>query len=160
MAESEKNQKINVYLLLLLPSVLSLAISITSILYQFGQKIFDLNNTCYYIFVSAGNDETDEEKDAEIDKKIGDILVMHNLTGFTILKNDHGGHILADKTIVREKSYQIILMDISRTKAYVIAEEIRKAMGQKLVLVEESVISKSYVANGKKYSSISDVPVE
>ena len=106
MAEEEiiqklKNKTINVYLLLLLPAIISLAISITSIMYQFGQKIFDLNNT--------------------------------------ILKNDLGGHILADKTIVQEKSYQIILMDVSRVKAYYIAEEIRKAMKQKLVLVEETV---------------------
>lgn len=58
MAEEEiiqksKNKTINVYLLLLLPAIISLAISITSIMYQFRQKIFDLNNTCYYIFVSA-----------------------------------------------------------------------------------------------------------
>lgn len=46
---------------------------------------------------------------------------------------------MADKTIVQEKSYQIILMDVSRVKAYYIAEEIRKAMKQKLVLVEETV---------------------
>jgi len=68
MAEQEKSktQKINVYLLLLLPAILSLAVSITSLLYQFGQKIFDLNNTCYYIFVSAESNETDEAKDAEV----------------------------------------------------------------------------------------------
>ena len=157
---TSKNKKINVYLLLLLQAILSLAISITSIMYQFGQKIFDLNNTCYYIFVSAESNETDEAKDAEVFEKIGDILGKNNLTGFTILKNDLGGHILADKTIVQEKSYQIILMDISRTKAYYLAEEIRKAMNQKLVLVEETVISKSFVSNGRKYSNINDVPSE
>jgi hypothetical protein len=165
MAEEEiiqksKNKKINVYLLLLLPAIISLAISITSIMYQFGQKIFDLNNTCYYIFVSAETNETDEAKDAEVFKKIGDILAENKLNGFTILKNDLGGHILADKTIVQEKSYQIILMDVSRVKAYYIAEEIRKAMKQKLVLVEETVINKSFVADGRKYSSINDVPAE
>lgn len=42
-------------------------------------------------------------------------------------------------------------MDVSRVKAYYIAEEIRKAMKQKLVLVEETVISKSFVADGRKY---------
>lgn len=160
MDEHKKNQRINVYLLLLLPAILSLAISITSIMYQFGQRIFDLNNTCYYIFVPAGNNETDEENDTEVFKKIGDILSNNNLTGFTILKNDLGGHILADKTIVQEKSYQIILMDVSRTKAYYLAEEIRKSMGQKLVMVEEAVISKSFVANGRKYDKISDIPAE
>lgn len=92
MAEQEKSktQKINVYLLLLLPAILSLAVSITSLLYQFGQKIFDLNNTCYYIFVSAESNETDEAKDAEVFQKIVDILAENNLTGFTILKNDLG----------------------------------------------------------------------
>ncbi len=160
MEEDKKTPKINAYVLILLPSILSLAISITAIMYQFGQKIFDLNNTCYYIFVSSDSNESSEEKDAEIFKKIGDILGKNDLTGFTILKNDLGGHILADKTIVQEKSYQVILMDISRRKAYYLAEEIRKAMGQKLVLVEESVVSKSFVVNGKKYKNISDVPAE
>ncbi len=51
-------------------------------------------------------------------------------------------------------------MDISREKAYYLAEEIRKAMGQKLVLVEETVISKNFVANGRKYRKIGDIPSE
>ena len=160
MEEQKKNKKINVYLLLLLPSILALATSITAIMYQFGQKIFDLNNTCYYIFVPTDYNENAEANDADIFKKIGALLGKNNLTGFTILKNDLGGHILPDKTIVQEQSYQIILMDISREKAYYLAEEIRKAMGQKLVLVEETVISKNFVANGRKYRKIGDIPSE
>ncbi len=74
MEENKKNKKINVYLLLLLPSILALATSITAIMYQFGQKIFDLNNTCYYIFVPTDCNENAEANDAEFFKKIGGLL--------------------------------------------------------------------------------------
>ena len=70
-----------------------------------------MNNTCYYIDVNA----TEDEKDClEI---IDEVLLESNIAGFTILKNLQGGYMAKQNTLSFSKSYQVILMDISREKA-------------------------------------------
>ncbi len=150
---SDKNSKFSHSLLLLLPSMLALAISITALMYQFGSRLFDLNNTCYYVYFGANDSNGNQILDEEINKKIEEIVVQCEIKGFTLSGAAKGGYIDENQKLVFEDSYRLILLDISKKKAYEVAQKLQDALNQKSILVEEVVILKKFVADGKIYES-------
>lgn len=143
--------KIDKRLLYILPSILALCISITALLYQFSNRLFDMNNTCYYIYINATEDEQ-----ACLDV-IDKTLLHSRVTGFTILKNLQGGYLTSENTYEFSESYQVVLMDISRDKAQNIAVQLKDAFGQDIVLVEEVVMTSYFMTGENKAHSLRDL---
>ncbi|MDD3165043.1 MAG: hypothetical protein PHS97_04210 [Oscillospiraceae bacterium] len=142
--------KIDKRLLYILPSILALCISITALHYQFSNQLFDMNNTCYYSYVNAAQDE--QTCLAVIDETLWESKV----TGFTILKNLQGGYLTSDNTYAFNESYQVVLMDISRDKAQMIAVKLKEAFEQDIVLVGEVVMTSYFMSGENKAKSLTD----
>lgn len=137
--EAETARKVDVRLLYILPSLLALVLALVSFAYQFGNEIVDLNNTCYTIFLNTPGDKTTDEMIGELDE----ILVKHDISGFTINQNTQGAYI-QDGVAQFDDSMKIEFMDISKSTVYEIAEELRATYGV-TVMVQEYVVKVSYL---------------
>lgn len=147
----EKKEKIiDRRMVYIMPSILALAISFTSLLYQFGNQLVDLQNTCYYLYFSPYDEQG---KDLDFDEsmsRIKDVLNHHELSGYTLHKQVEGGYKGSDGIMRVNSGYELILMDISKKDAYSIAKELGEAFENQAVMVEEVVIKHSIVKNGSK----------
>ncbi len=139
LEEAKATRKIDVRFLYILPSLLALVLAIVSFAYQFGNEIVDLNNTCYTIFMNTPEDKTADEMIGELDE----ILVKHDISGFTINLNTQGAYV-QDGVAQFDDSLKIEFMSISKSTVYEIAEELRSTYGV-AVMIQEYVVKVSYL---------------
>ena len=132
-------RKVDVRFLYILPSLLALVFAITSCAYQFGNRIVDLKNTCYTIFLNTPEDKTSDEMIEELDER----LVNYDISGFTINLNTQGAFI-SNGEIQLDDSMQIAFMDVSRNTVYQIAEKLRETYGV-TIMIQEYVVKVSYL---------------
>ena len=132
-------RKVDVRFLYILPSLLALIFAITSFAYQFGNRIVDLKNTCYTIFLNTPEDKTTDEMIGELDE----FLVHYDISGFTLNLNTQGAYI-SDGEVQFDDSIQIAFMDVSRNTVYQIAEMLRETYGV-TIMIQEYVVKVSYL---------------
>lgn len=145
----EKKKIIDKRMVYIMPSILALAIALTSLAYQFGNHLVDLRNTCYYLYFSPYDSEGKGLDFDECMKRIDSILLQDNISGFTLNNHLHGGYKSSEGLMRVNNSYELILMDISKKDAYRIADELVKQFDNQEVLVEE-VVAKYSVIGGSK----------
>ena len=150
-------KKVDDRLLYLIPSIVAICMSLTTLLFFFGYKIVDINNTCYHIYVSPPVQDGESMSDDEVMSRLDEILERRKVNGFTIMKNLQGGIRTDNGKMKYENSYQVILMNISKGDMESIANEIAAEFAQDLIVVDESV-SKSYylTPEGEKVDNLFD----
>lgn len=141
--KEKKEKTIDRRMIYIMPSILALAISLTSLLYQFGNQLVDLRNTCYNLYFSPYDEMGNDLDFDESMMRIRAVLGQHDISGYTLHTQIEGGYRDADGNMIVNKGYELILMDISKNEAYSIAEGIGKAFDNQGVLVEEVVIKHS-----------------
>lgn len=146
MDHSDKQKKrIDRRLVYILPSVLALALALTSCLFQFGNYLVDLKNVCYTIFVSVPEEMSEEM----CVRRIENVLFDAEITGFTLLKNTKGGTITEDGLLVRDSSFQVSLMNVPRKSAEKTAVMLQEAFGDRDVMIEETIVKTTYMAGNQ-----------
>lgn len=143
---SGRKSKVDIRLVYILPSILALALAITSFVFQFGNYIIDLQNTCYNIYLSVPQILSEEECVDCIES----VLFDADITGFTILKNTQGGRIDEKGSLIEDSSYQIQLMRVSRIVAEDIAQKLQTAFNNSPVMIEETTIKITYLDGNNK----------
>ena len=130
-------------------SFIAIFMALISIFMQMGNKIIDIKNTCYYVYVSApvvnGKTLSDDEFLEQTDKVIAEC----NIPGFPIVKNLQGASS-QDGKLTYKPSYQIILMDISKKNVKVFIQKLLDSFNKSGAHVEEVVTNFYYFKNDKK----------
>jgi len=141
---SSQEKVVDRRLLYMIPALIAICMSFVSIVLQLGNKIIDIKNTCYYVYISVpvinGRTLSDEEFLEQTDKVIQECKVP----GFTIVKNLQGGST-KDGKLEYESSYQIILMDISKKDVENFIRKLFESFNKSGALVEEVVMNSYYV---------------
>lgn len=131
-------------LLYIIPSLIAICMAFVSIVLQLGNKILDIKNTCYYVYISVPVIDGKTLSDNEFLEQTDKILSECNVPGFTIVKNLQGG-VLKNGKLEYENSYQIILMDISKKDVENFIQTLFKSFNKSGALVEEVVMNSYYV---------------
>lgn len=143
--KEKKQSIIDRRMVYIMPSIVALAIALTSLLYQFGDELVDLQNTCYYLYFSPHDEQGNDFDYDESMMRIKEVINQHDIAGYTLHSHVEGGYKDSDGIMNVNKGYELILMDISKKDAYSIAEELGKTFDNQGVMVEEVIMKHSIV---------------
>lgn len=154
---NKKKKVIDDRWLYLIPSIIGICLALTALLFFFGYKIIDVNNTCYHLFISPPVENGAEMSDQEVLARLDEILKQEKISGFTIMKNLQGGVLTEQGEMELSNSYQIILMSISKNKMENIAHVLAQQFSQDMILIDETVTKSYYMTpKGEKVESLFD----
>lgn len=139
---SPRRKRIDERLIYLIPAAAALCFAFASLMMQFGNVIVDMENTCYYLYVSTSGET--EESFAD---KVGELVEKSELNGFTINRNLRGGYKKDGKLVIDRDSYMIILLEAQKKHVTRFAADLIKTFGPEVVLVEEVVMSSYYMTS-------------
>lgn len=152
--EEKEKKKVDERLLYIIPSIIAACIGLAALVFALKGIISDNENTCYYIYVNVGGDEQENTDDAKNLEKIDNVMLKHEISGFTVLKNLQGGVLDENGKLKLETSYQIILMKINKEELKEVAYDIMDQFNQDMVMVESVIMKASYINRENQESNI------
>ena len=154
--EEKEKKKVDERQLYIIPSIIAACIGLAALAFSLKSIISDNENTCYYIFVDVAADESGNTDDAKNLEKIDNIMLKHEISGFTVLKNLQGGILDENGKLKLETSYQIILMKINQDEVREIVYDIMDEFDQDMVMVEGVIMKAFYIDRENQETNIKE----